>query len=106
MATAGQEHSSCRCTVLGNTPSRNLIVCLDGTCQRPSTRVLLLVMESSMPCDLDPQNTNILELCSQLVKSDDQLIFYNTGIGVSPDIPGHHGPLHQASDGIDVLIGR
>ena len=59
-----------------------------------------------MPCDLNPQNTNILELCGQLVKSDDQLVFYNTGIGVSPDIPGCHGLLDQASDGIDVLISR
>ena len=62
-------------------------------------------MKSSIPCDLNPQKTNILELCSQLVKTDDQLLFYNTGIGVSPDIPGHRGPLHELSDRLDIALG-
>ncbi|KAL4077564.1 hypothetical protein J3A83DRAFT_4086971 [Scleroderma citrinum] len=86
MAIAGQ--SSCKCILPVGTSSRNLVVCIDGTCNRPGTK-----------------NTNILELCSQLVKSDDQLVFYNTGLGVSPDIPGYNGISHQLSDGIDILFG-
>ena len=52
-----------------------------------------------------PQNTNILELCCQLVKSDEQLIFYNTGVGVCPNIPGHRSFLHSASKNVGAAFG-
>ncbi|KAL4077561.1 hypothetical protein J3A83DRAFT_4087036 [Scleroderma citrinum] len=89
MVPAGQEAPNCKCTPIAGISSRNLVVCIDGTCNRPGTK-----------------NTNILELCSQLVKSDDQLVFYNTGLGVSPDIPGYDGLSHQVSNGFDILLGR
>ena len=55
--------------------------------------------------DLFLQNTNVLELCYQLVKSDEQLFFYDTGVGVCPKIPGHRNFLHSASKIVDAALG-
>ncbi|KAF8493850.1 hypothetical protein JB92DRAFT_3084909 [Gautieria morchelliformis] len=43
---------------------RNLVVCIDGTSNQ-----------------FGPNNTNVIELYSQLIKGDDQLTYYNSGIG-------------------------
>ncbi|PPQ90219.1 hypothetical protein CVT25_001663 [Psilocybe cyanescens] len=43
---------------------RNLVVCIDGAANQFSTK-----------------NTNVVELYSRLVKSDEQLTYYNSGIG-------------------------
>ncbi|KAL4077558.1 hypothetical protein J3A83DRAFT_4474351, partial [Scleroderma citrinum] len=89
MAFARHGAYGCKCAPTASTPSRNLVVCIDGTCNRPGTK-----------------NTNILELCSQIVKSEDQPIFYTTGLGVSAHIPGYYSPSRQISNGIDILFGR
>ncbi|TDL30078.1 hypothetical protein BD410DRAFT_850420 [Rickenella mellea] len=54
------QQSCCRCTHGG----RNLVVCIDGTSNQ-----------------FGAKNTNVVELYSQLVKSDEQLTYYNSGIG-------------------------
>ncbi|KAF8588043.1 hypothetical protein K439DRAFT_1336270 [Ramaria rubella] len=43
---------------------RNLVVCIDGTSNQ-----------------FGPNNTNVIELYSQLVQSENQLTYYNSGIG-------------------------
>ncbi|KAE9385835.1 WD40 repeat-like protein [Gymnopus androsaceus JB14] len=45
-------------------PPRNLVVCIDGTSNQ-----------------FGEKNTNVVELYSRLVKDDNQLTFYNSGIG-------------------------
>ncbi|KAF9060378.1 WD40-repeat-containing domain protein [Rhodocollybia butyracea] len=56
---------SCRCGPVGTSGKRrNLVVCIDGTSNK-----------------FGAKNTNIVELYSRLVKSKDQLTFYNSGIG-------------------------
>ncbi|THV02718.1 WD40 repeat-like protein [Dendrothele bispora CBS 962.96] len=50
----------CKCRREG----RNLVVCIDGTANQFGTK-----------------NTNVVELHSRLVKSDEQLTYYNSGIG-------------------------
>ncbi|EIW77370.1 hypothetical protein CONPUDRAFT_62877 [Coniophora puteana RWD-64-598 SS2] len=60
------ETSSCPCrsTASGSGNPRNLIVCIDGTSNKFGVK-----------------NTNIIELYSQIKKSDQQLTYYNSGIG-------------------------
>lgn len=69
--------------------SRNLVVCIDGTCNRFGVK-----------------NTNIVELYSQLEKSDEQLTYYSKGIGVAPEIPGHYDLTRQTSDVMDIAVAR
>ncbi|KAI6009617.1 hypothetical protein F5J12DRAFT_891730 [Pisolithus orientalis] len=69
--------------------SRNLVVCIDGTCNRFGVK-----------------NTNIVELYSQLEKSDEQLTYYSKGIGVAPEIPGHYDLTRQISDVMDIAVAR
>ncbi|KAI6095040.1 hypothetical protein EDD16DRAFT_784486 [Pisolithus croceorrhizus] len=79
----------CKCTPpKPGIPSRNLVVCIDGTCNR-----------------LGVKNTNILELLSQLEQSEDeQLTYYSNGIGVAPDIPRHHDLARHVSDIMDMAV--
>ncbi|KAF9060368.1 WD40-repeat-containing domain protein [Rhodocollybia butyracea] len=58
------EAGSCRCGVGTTGKRRNLVVCIDGTSNKFGNK-----------------NTNIVELYSRLVKTKDQLTFYNSGIG-------------------------
>ncbi|KAF9219900.1 hypothetical protein BS17DRAFT_788626 [Gyrodon lividus] len=61
---SGLQHR-CRCPKPeGSTKQRKLIVCIDGTSNR-----------------FGPKNTNVVEFYSQIIKSDDQLTYYNSGIG-------------------------
>ncbi|KAH7907258.1 hypothetical protein BJ138DRAFT_1092964 [Hygrophoropsis aurantiaca] len=54
--------SLCHCSTSEN--SRNLIICIDGTSNK-----------------FGKKNTNIIELYSQIVKTDGQCTYYNSGIG-------------------------
>ncbi|KIJ07404.1 hypothetical protein PAXINDRAFT_90439 [Paxillus involutus ATCC 200175] len=75
----------CDCSVEG----RNLVVCIDGTSDK-----------------FGAQNTNIVELYSQLVKSDAQLAYYTSGIGtvVVPSWRSLRYAQHWISNKIDLLI--
>ncbi|EJD39190.1 hypothetical protein AURDEDRAFT_71466 [Auricularia subglabra TFB-10046 SS5] len=56
---------ACRCQATeSSTPSRNLAVFIDGTSNQFSQK-----------------NTNVVELYSRLIKNENQLTFYNSGIG-------------------------
>ncbi|KAF8531973.1 hypothetical protein JB92DRAFT_2845839 [Gautieria morchelliformis] len=57
-----EERTSCACS--SEKKGRNLVVCIDGTSDH-----------------FGPNNTNVTELYSQLIKDDDQLTYYNSGIG-------------------------
>ena len=80
--TVKEINSSCRC--FRTSKSRNLVICVDGTANQLSVKVgicfynLHSVLPFSSPCS---QNTNIVELYSRLIKSSDQLTYYNSGIG-------------------------
>ncbi|KIJ61689.1 hypothetical protein HYDPIDRAFT_96031 [Hydnomerulius pinastri MD-312] len=89
MAGLGQSAPhTCRCAAPkeGVTP-RNLVVCIDGTSNQFGTK-----------------NTNIVELYSHIVKSDDQLTYYSSGLGAFAKIAGSSLG-HQVSNGIDIAIG-
>ncbi|PPQ84948.1 hypothetical protein CVT25_004461 [Psilocybe cyanescens] len=58
-STAGKE---CQC--MPSPGGRNIVVCIDGTANQ-----------------FGKHNTNVVELYSRLVKSDEQLTYYNSGIG-------------------------
>ncbi|KAI6037808.1 hypothetical protein EDC04DRAFT_2090344 [Pisolithus marmoratus] len=80
--------STCKCAPSKpGVSSRNLVVCIDGTCNRFGVK-----------------NTNIIELFNQLEKSDEQLPYYSDGIGVTPGISGHYGLARQISDIMDIAI--
>ncbi|KAG8772758.1 hypothetical protein FRC15_002527, partial [Serendipita sp. 397] len=51
----------CKCT---HPPGRNLVVCIDGTSNQ-----------------FGLNNSNVIELYSQVIKSTDQLTYYNSGVG-------------------------
>ncbi|EJD54177.1 WD40 repeat-like protein [Auricularia subglabra TFB-10046 SS5] len=53
-----------KCPTCGTGGGRNLVICIDGTSNQFSVK-----------------NTNVVELYSRLVKDDNQLTFYNSGIG-------------------------
>ncbi|KAF8483193.1 hypothetical protein JB92DRAFT_3032396 [Gautieria morchelliformis] len=57
-----EERMSCACS--SEKKGRNLVVCIDGTSNQ-----------------FGPHNTNVIELYSELIKDDDQLTYYNSGIG-------------------------
>ncbi|KAF8532001.1 hypothetical protein JB92DRAFT_3080805 [Gautieria morchelliformis] len=57
-----EERTSCSCS--SEKKGRNLVVCIDGTSNQ-----------------FGPNNTNVIELYSQLIKGDNQLTYYNSGIG-------------------------
>ncbi|KAF8507498.1 hypothetical protein JB92DRAFT_3121813 [Gautieria morchelliformis] len=57
-----EERTSCACS--SEKKGRNLVVCIDGTSNQ-----------------FGPNNTNVIELYSQLIKGDEQLTYYNSGIG-------------------------
>ncbi|KAF8532002.1 hypothetical protein JB92DRAFT_3104386 [Gautieria morchelliformis] len=59
-----EERTSCACS--SEKKGRNLVVCIDGTSNQ-----------------FGPNNTNVIELYSQLIKSDNQLTYYNSGIGTN-----------------------
>ncbi|KAI6037222.1 hypothetical protein BKA83DRAFT_4041173 [Pisolithus microcarpus] len=91
---AAEQHEpllTCKCTPpkLG-VSSRNLVVCIDGTCNRFGVK-----------------NTNIVELYSKLEKSDDeQLTYYSNGIGVAPATSGHCDVVRQISNVVDIAVAR
>ncbi|KAI6110871.1 hypothetical protein EDD16DRAFT_1486003 [Pisolithus croceorrhizus] len=71
-------------------PSRNLVVCIDGTCNRFGVK-----------------NTNIVELYSKLEKSDEeQLTYYSNGIGVAPATSGYCNLVRQVSNIVDMAVAR
>ncbi|KAF8523846.1 hypothetical protein JB92DRAFT_2883113, partial [Gautieria morchelliformis] len=57
-----EERTSCACS--SEKKGQNLVVCIDGTSNQ-----------------FGPNNTNVIELYSQLIKGNDQLTYYNSGIG-------------------------
>ncbi|KAJ8094955.1 hypothetical protein PM082_010171 [Marasmius tenuissimus] len=57
----------------GHHCSRNLVICIDGTSNKFSSR-----------------NTNVVELYSRLQKDENQLTYYDSGIGTYP-VPNHKG---------------
>ncbi|KAL0960504.1 hypothetical protein HGRIS_005542 [Hohenbuehelia grisea] len=63
-AKTADDRSSTRSCPHSNSGKRNLVVCIDGTANQFSVK-----------------NTNIVELYSNLAKNDDQLTYYNSGIG-------------------------
>ncbi|KAF8834711.1 hypothetical protein BDN67DRAFT_992604 [Paxillus ammoniavirescens] len=75
----------CDCSIEG----RNLVVCIDGTSNKFGT-----------------QNTNIVELYSQLVKSKMQLTYYNSGVGTEarPSWRSLRYAQHWINNKIDLLI--
>lgn len=76
-----ETHHSCRCI---SPRGRNLVVCIDGTSNQFGEKVYLLALphvNGNFNGALFRQNTNIVELYSRLVKSKDQLTYYNSGIG-------------------------
>ncbi|KAG2096074.1 uncharacterized protein F5147DRAFT_584212 [Suillus discolor] len=58
--------TSCKCPrdKVDKGPGKNLVVCIDGT--------------SNKYC---AQNTNIIELYNEMMKNDNQLMYYNSGVG-------------------------
>ncbi|KAF9239482.1 hypothetical protein BU15DRAFT_46769, partial [Melanogaster broomeanus] len=77
---------ACKC-ISGRPTSRNLVACIDGTSKHFGTR-----------------NTNIVELYSQIVKNDEQLTYYTSGLGAFAKIPGPSDNL--VSNMIDMAIAR
>jgi hypothetical protein len=72
-----------KCTSPG-VKGRNLIVCIDGTSNQFGEKVCSEVFHSLYDCSTPhSQNTNVIELYSQIVKDegDHQLTYYNSGIG-------------------------
>jgi hypothetical protein len=68
----------CQCSPKG----RNLIVCIDGTANQFGMKVGdTVVILSSRISTLIFQNTNVVELYSRLVNDEDQLTYYDSGIG-------------------------
>ncbi|KIM83614.1 hypothetical protein PILCRDRAFT_69195, partial [Piloderma croceum F 1598] len=61
---------------------RNLVICIDGTSDQPirreggSSNIHMVY-----PLIIYSQNTNIIELYSRLASNDDQLTYYDSGIG-------------------------
>ncbi|KAF9239483.1 hypothetical protein BU15DRAFT_46764 [Melanogaster broomeanus] len=89
MATPEPEHTTnpaCKCISKCPT-SRSLVVCIDGTSNHFGTK-----------------NTNVVKLCSQIVKNDTQLTCYIGGLGSSVDNPGPSANL--VSNMIDMAFGR
>ncbi|KAI6004737.1 hypothetical protein EDD15DRAFT_1018393 [Pisolithus albus] len=97
---AAEQHEpllTCKCTSpKPGVPSRNLVVCIDGTCNQFGVR-----------------NTNILELYKQLVKpgdggdgGDEQLTYYCNGIGVAPETSGHCDLVRHISNVMDIAVAR
>ncbi|KIJ64266.1 hypothetical protein HYDPIDRAFT_90780 [Hydnomerulius pinastri MD-312] len=75
----------CQCAPEG----RNIVVCIDGTSNK-----------------FGQKNTNIVELYSQLVKSESQITYYNSGIGTEarPSWRSLRYAQHWISNQIDLLI--
>ncbi|EIN03656.1 hypothetical protein PUNSTDRAFT_139370 [Punctularia strigosozonata HHB-11173 SS5] len=79
---AGQQpeaktNKSCNCSPNG----RNLVVCIDGTANQFSEKVGKDHFSPRRRLTFDPQNTNVVELYSRLIKDKKQLTYYNSGIG-------------------------
>jgi len=72
---------NCLCSTNG----RNLVVCIDGTSNKFGKAVRLC---NPFACIIftvsSSQNTNVIELYRQVVKSDNQLTYYNSGVGTYP----------------------
>ena len=70
------------CTCSSSAPSRNLVVCIDGTSNQFGPNVRSGASPSVHSHKFRrTQNTNVIELYSQLVQSEHQLTYYNSGIG-------------------------
>ncbi|KAH7927177.1 hypothetical protein BV22DRAFT_1007450 [Leucogyrophana mollusca] len=71
--------------------SRNLVICIDGTSNK-----------------FGKKNTNIIELYSQVCKTDEQLTYYNSGVGTSAKPTGSWRNLttvgRWVTDTIDLAI--
>ncbi|KAG0694907.1 hypothetical protein DFH29DRAFT_298734 [Suillus ampliporus] len=61
--SASSSQTSCKCPK-DKEPGRNLVICIDGTSNK-----------------FGDKNTNIVELYSRIVKNDNQLTYYNSGVG-------------------------
>ncbi|KAG2111059.1 hypothetical protein BD769DRAFT_1494757 [Suillus cothurnatus] len=64
----------CKCRT-GDTPGRNLVVCIDGTSNK-----------------FGDKNTNIVHLCGSIIKNNQQSVCYLTGVGTH----GRPGGLRHA----------
>ena len=72
----------CKCPASG----RALIVCIDGTANQFSVKVSSKYVYSNLVLTFDIfraifQNSNVVELYSRVVKDDNQLTYYDSGIG-------------------------
>ncbi|KAG1873429.1 hypothetical protein C8R48DRAFT_454798 [Suillus tomentosus] len=81
---------SCKCHT-GPDTGRNLVVCIDGTSNKFGTK-----------------NTNIVRLCSNIVKNDKQLVCYLTGVGTygRPGGLAHVRLLERATNILDQAIAH
>ena len=64
-----------------NKSGRNLVVCIDGTANQFGLKVCVILYLSVQSLLRSPQNTNVVELYKRLQKDDDQLTYYDSGIG-------------------------
>jgi uncharacterized protein (DUF2235 family) len=61
---------------------RNLILSFDGTSNQYGQKVLFSLLRSLLNFTLTlSQNTNVIELYARIIKDDNQLTYYNSGIG-------------------------
>lgn len=62
---------------------RNLVVCIDGTSNQFGLKVPLsfLFVDWKKSVLIVAQNSNVIELYGQIVESEEQLTYYNSGIG-------------------------
>ena len=72
-----KETQFCQCSDKG----RNLVVCIDGTSNQFGKKVRVMTLRCSLQLKCAPQNTNVVELYSRILKSEDQITYYNSGIG-------------------------
>ncbi|KAG2757790.1 hypothetical protein P692DRAFT_20208195 [Suillus brevipes Sb2] len=76
--------ASCKCPG-GQMPGRNLVICIDGTSNKYGDK-----------------NTNIVELYSEMVKDNEQLTYYNSGVGTYAK--GHTHWMKQVSSVFDLAF--
>ena len=71
------------CEVGPRSDNRNLVICIDGTSNQfgPHVEPFPYHIQFKLSALKSLQNTNVIELYSQLVKNDTQLTYYDSGIG-------------------------
>ncbi|KAG0694905.1 hypothetical protein DFH29DRAFT_1005935 [Suillus ampliporus] len=90
--TANSYEKSCKCPKEKNKErGRNLVVCIDGTSNKYGDK-----------------NTNIVELYSGIVKNNEQLTYYNSGVGTyaKPDALAHTHLMEQVSSVFDLAFAH